>query len=77
MTEAFVDFRFVHAVAYKVAVMVSVRLTVAVWAVGIVESVTLNVSTVFVPLVGVPLICPVCAFSVNPAGILRDVKAHV
>ena len=44
----------------------------------VVESVTLKVSGMFVTAsVGVPLICPVCAFSVSQAGGLRDVKAHV
>ena len=58
--------------------MVSVRLTVAVWAVGVVESVTLNVSGVFVtPLVGVPPICPVCAFSVNPVGSVPDISCQL
>jgi hypothetical protein len=47
--------------------MFSVRWTVAVCGVGVVESVTLNVSEVL-GAVGVPLITPVEAFRVNGLG---------
>ena len=56
--------------------MVSVRLTVAAWA-GEPESVTLKVSAVLATAkVGVPVICPVDAFSVRPVGSVPAVNAQ-
>ena len=58
--------------------MVIVKFAVFVWAVGVVESVTLNVSDVpVVGAVGVPLIRPVDAFSVKPAGSVPEVSVQL
>src|SRR5579863_9395639 len=58
--------------------IVSSKLTVAVWAVGVVESDTLNVSGAFVtPTVGVPLISPVWGFSASPAGSEPETSCQV
>ena len=58
--------------------MVSAKLNAAVWAEGVVESDTLNVSGVFEILtVGVPLICPVRVLSVNPAGSVPESSCHL
>lgn len=55
-----------------------VKLAVFVWGVGVVESVTLNVSEVpVVGAVGVPLIMPVDEFSVKPAGRVPEVRDHL
>ncbi len=57
-------------------VTVSVRLTLAVCAVGVLESLTLNVSEVLLGPVGVPLITPVDAFSVKGLGSVPVVIVH-
>ena len=58
--------------------IVSVRLpVVAVCAVGVAESVTLNVSAVELGPVGVPLIRPVEALSVNGLGSVPELSVHV
>ena len=46
----------------------TIKLVVAVCAVGVVESVTMNPNRGAVATVGVPLISPVDAFSVKPVG---------
>jgi hypothetical protein len=57
--------------------MVKVNAFVAV-CVGLAESVARNVNAVFVTAaVGVPLIRPVLAFNVRPAGSVPAVSAHV
>ena len=59
------------------AVMVRFRLTLAVWA-GEPESVAKKVrGAAFTWLVGVPLIRPVAAFSVNPLGKVPEVNCQV
>ena len=57
--------------------MVSVRLAAAVCAVGVLESVTLNVSEVEPGSVGTPLIKPVDEVSVKGLGNAPEVVDHV
>ena len=64
-------------IASVAGAIVSVRLTVAVCAVGVVESVTLNVSGVELGPVGVPLIRPLAAFSVSGLGSDPDVMLQL
>jgi hypothetical protein len=60
-----------------VGAIVKVRFLVA-FCVGLAESVARNVNAVFVTaVVGVPLIRPVLAFNVRPAGSVPAVSAHV
>jgi hypothetical protein len=60
-----------------VAAIVNVKLLLAVWWVGLVESVTWNVGEKLPDAVGVPLNAPVDAFNVTPAGKLPLVIDHV
>ncbi len=57
------------------AMTVNIRFAVAVRCDGLLESVTVMATVLAPAVVGVPLICPVDAFSVNPAG--RPVADHV
>ena len=58
--------------------IVIVKLTFAVCAVGVVESVTVKASAVaLTAAVGAPLIAPVVEFSVTPAGSVPEVSIHV
>lgn len=60
-----------------VAAIVSASVT-GMFCVGLLESVTVNVSDALVALaVGVPLIAPVAAFRVRPAGSVPLVSAQV
>ena len=59
-------------------VTVSVRFTLCVTGVGLVESVTLKVSAVLVTICdGVPATAPVEAFRVRPVGSVPDVRDQV
>jgi hypothetical protein len=64
------------AAAMVVGAMVSVSPTVAVCAVGVLESVTSKVREVKLGPVGVPLINPVDAFSVKGLGSVPEVIVH-
>jgi hypothetical protein len=58
--------------------MVIVKLATFVCAVGVNESVNVNVSAaLFTPTVGVPLIVPADEFNAKPARSIPDVIVHV